>query len=42
MAEEEEGEVKKEVKPPEPVYYKVFLNGLIYFDLFLNKFDLCF
>ena len=28
MAEEEEGEVKKEVKPPEPVYYKVFLNDM--------------
>ena len=28
MAEEEEGEVKKEIKPPEPVYYKVFLNDM--------------
>ena len=28
MAEDEEGEVKKEVKPPEPVYYKVFLNDM--------------
>ena len=28
MAEEEEGEVKKEVKPPEPVYYNVFLNDM--------------
>ena len=28
MADEEEGEVKKEVKPPEPVYYKVFLNDM--------------
>ena len=28
MAEDEEGEVKKEIKPPEPVYYKVFLNDM--------------
>ena len=28
MAEEEEGEQKKEVKPPEPVYYNVFLNDM--------------
>ena len=28
MAEEDEGEVKKEIKPPEPVYYKVFLNDM--------------
>jgi adenylate kinase len=28
MAEEEEGEVKKVVKPPEPVYFNVFLNDM--------------
>ena len=28
MADEEDGEVKKVVKQPEPVYYKVFLNDM--------------
>jgi hypothetical protein len=28
MADEEDGEVKKVVKPPEPVYYNVFLNDM--------------
>ena len=28
MADEEDGEVKKEVKPPEPKYFKVFLNDM--------------
>ena len=28
MADDEDAEVKKVVKPPEPVYYKVFLNDM--------------